>query len=211
MVTRTIRNIPRDGNTVAFDFVNTVHSRVESAPREYLASYGDLVDWALDGGLIGRSRADALHANARSNPRAARAALRRAIKLREMLYRIFVAVIRQVAPAPDDITSLNKWLAEGLRHRRVCFENGKYAWSWDPDPAALDRPFWPVVLSAAEVLAGADRSRIKECPAPDGCGWLFLDVSKNGKRRWCNMRTCGNVAKARRYYKRHRKENLEAE
>jgi predicted RNA-binding Zn ribbon-like protein len=61
------------------------------------------------------------------------------------------------------------------------------------------------VLSACELLVGAERRRIKECPAPDGCGWLFLDASKNAARRWCDMRTCGNIAKARRHYRRHRK------
>ncbi|HEV2391667.1 MAG TPA: CGNR zinc finger domain-containing protein [Verrucomicrobiae bacterium] len=33
----------------------------------------------------------------------------------------------------------------------------------------------------------------------DTCGWLFVDSSKNHSRRWCDMRDCGNRAKARRH------------
>jgi predicted RNA-binding Zn ribbon-like protein len=54
------------------------------------------------------------------------------------------------------------------------------------------------------LLTTASYVKIKECPS---CGWLFLDKSKNGKRRWCNMLTCGSNDKATRYY--HRKKMLE--
>ncbi|MEO7208325.1 MAG: CGNR zinc finger domain-containing protein [Steroidobacteraceae bacterium] len=41
-------------------------------------------------------------------------------------------------------------------------------------------------------------TRLREC-ASDMCGWLFLDLSKNGSRRWCDMKGCGNREKLRRY------------
>jgi predicted RNA-binding Zn ribbon-like protein len=44
---------------------------------------------------------------------------------------------------------------------------------------------------------------LKHCAADD-CGWLFLDRSRNHARRWCDMKVCGNNAKARRFYRRHR-------
>ena len=61
---------------------------------------------------------------------------------------------------------------------------------------------WPVAWSAAELLAQGPLERIRECPGQDTCGWLFLDLSKNASRRWCDMRVCGNRAKARRHYER---------
>jgi predicted RNA-binding Zn ribbon-like protein len=45
--------------------------------------------------------------------------------------------------------------------------------------------------------------RVKECP---NCGWLFLDTTKNGKRRWCSMEDCGSNVKALEYYYRKKKE-----
>jgi predicted RNA-binding Zn ribbon-like protein len=62
---------------------------------------------------------------------------------------------------------------------------------------------WPIVLAAAELLTSAGRARVRECAA-HGCGWLFLDTSRSQRRRWCTMASCGNRAKARRFYERTR-------
>ncbi|WP_352849024.1 CGNR zinc finger domain-containing protein [Mesorhizobium sp. M0199] len=40
------------------------------------------------------------------------------------------------------------------------------------------------------------RARLRVCPR---CGWLFVDISRGGKRRWCNMRVCGNREKVARH------------
>jgi predicted RNA-binding Zn ribbon-like protein len=42
---------------------------------------------------------------------------------------------------------------------------------------------------------------VKDCGDPS-CRWLFLDTSKNHTRRWCDMKTCGNRMKARRFQAR---------
>ena len=47
-------------------------------------------------------------------------------------------------------------------------------------------------------------ARVRMCEAPDGCGWLFYDETRNGTRRWCSMKDCGNRAKARRHYARNK-------
>jgi len=62
---------------------------------------------------------------------------------------------------------------------------------------------WPVAHDAAELLASDQLPRLRECAADDCC-WLFLDESKNRSRVWCDMRVCGNRAKARRHYARTR-------
>jgi predicted RNA-binding Zn ribbon-like protein len=67
----------------------------------------------------------------------------------------------------------------------------------------FDALIWPIVLAAAELLASDSRRQIHEC-AGEGCGWLFLDTSRNRRRRWCTMESCGNRAKARRFYQRSR-------
>jgi predicted RNA-binding Zn ribbon-like protein len=63
---------------------------------------------------------------------------------------------------------------------------------------------WPILRSAAEVLTSEKRTRLGQCADDRGCGWLFLDTSKNRSRRWCDMEDCGNRAKARRHYLRER-------
>jgi predicted RNA-binding Zn ribbon-like protein len=61
----------------------------------------------------------------------------------------------------------------------------------------------PVLWSAADLLVGPQIPRVRQCANP-ACGWLFLDTSKGGNRRWCSMSACGNRAKAHRHYMRHK-------
>ncbi|UCG53270.1 MAG: ABATE domain-containing protein [Candidatus Latescibacterota bacterium] len=201
----TIGQIDRCGNAPALDFVNTVHSRLEIDTHDYLQDYAALAQWAREGGLVSTGEHRELVERAAAHPGMARRVLQRAIELREVMYRLFSSVIRGEDPMSSDVETLNKSLGAALSRRRVRRVGDAFDWSWDPGRDQLDRPLWPVILSAADLLAAGDKRRLKECPAPDGCGWLFLDTSKNGTRKWCNMRTCGNIAKARRYYKRHSK------
>ena len=74
---------------------------------------------------------------------------------------------------------------------------------WEPVAEAddLQTLLWPVVWSAVELLTGGPVERVRECDN-DPCGWLFVDMSRNRSRRWCDMRDCGNRVKARRHYAR---------
>jgi predicted RNA-binding Zn ribbon-like protein len=201
--TRNLDTLDRVGNAPSLDFVNTVHSRYEVGAHDYLPSYGELLEWARDGDLITVQRQRSLKRAAVDEPRKAARALRRAQELRDLLYRLFLTVIRGKRPSPDDMTAFNRWVGEMSGCRRVEHTERGLAWGWETGEGALEEPLWPIVLSTIELLTTDDATRIKECPAPDGCGWLFLDKSKNSTRRWCNMRTCGNIAKARRHYHRH--------
>ena len=48
--------------------------------------------------------------------------------------------------------------------------------------------------------------RLRVC-ANDRCRWAFFDSSPTGRRRWCDMRSCGNQAKAARYRARLKEES----
>jgi predicted RNA-binding Zn ribbon-like protein len=62
-----------------------------------------------------------------------------------------------------------------------------------------------IAEAALDVLRTADLTRLRRCPISEsGCGWLFLDQSRNGSRRWCRMADCGTAAKARRLTERRR-------
>lgn len=60
----------------------------------------------------------------------------------------------------------------------------------------------PALLDALD-LAREDLHRIRECAAPN-CGFVYVDTSRNGSRRWCSMERCGSRAKAHAYYARRR-------
>ena len=62
---------------------------------------------------------------------------------------------------------------------------------------------WPVAIDAWDLLTEPELAQVRQCPVDaGGCGWLFLDTSRAGNRRWCDMRTCGNRAKVRAHYSR---------
>ena len=67
-----------------------------------------------------------------------------------------------------------------------------------------ERVLWPVVWSAANLLTSRILERVGQCADDRGCGWLFMDLSRNRSRRWCDMKDCGNRDKVRRYYARKR-------
>src|SRR6266849_4425044 len=96
--------------------------------------------------------------------------------------------------------------AEALPHRRVVQSGRGFSLGWDGSDD-LRRMLWPVALSAAELLAGDHAAPVKLCGMweASGCSWLFVDESRNGSRRWCSMKDCGNRAKARRHYQRVKK------
>jgi predicted RNA-binding Zn ribbon-like protein len=99
-------------------------------------------------------------------------------------------------------------LATALAHRRLALESGKATWTWSGEADDLTSILWPVVLAASELLTSEQiMPRVKRCP---NCGWLFLDTSRNGMRRWCSMQDCGSEAKSKRQYERKRAEKSEA-
>ena len=60
-----------------------------------------------------------------------------------------------------------------------------------------------VALAATELLAGDHLHRVRECEGRN-CGWLFLDTTRNGTRRWCTAEECGSLARVTRFRAKHR-------
>ncbi len=81
-----------------------------------------------------------------------------------------------------------------------------YAWDITGNRTRLDWLLNPIIHSAAEILVSDERKKVKPC-ADSACGWLFIDVSRNRSRRWCDMQDCGNRAKATRFYKKKIKDD----
>jgi predicted RNA-binding Zn ribbon-like protein len=91
-----------------------------------------------------------------------------------------------------------------MGHSRLT-AGGQLPQGWNEELAPrLERPWWPVVRSAAELLTSPHLlDRLGQCADPQ-CGWLFLDTSKSRTRKWCDINDCGNRAKQRRFQKKKR-------
>jgi predicted RNA-binding Zn ribbon-like protein len=193
------------GGVPCLDFVNTLAWRLTESAVEYLGSYEDLLAWGRQAGLLASDEADALSAWAATHPEEAQDALARAVALREATHQVFSAVISGEPQDEGALSALNRELSRALSRLRVAPAAGNaYVWAWDRGGGPpLDRPLWPVARSAAELLTSSKLGRVKVC-AGEGCGWVFLDESRNASRRWCDSRSCGNRERVREYLARKR-------
>ena len=194
------------GGRACLDFANTVEPRIGQRQRDFLLSYTDLVTWAEFAGMIARAEARRLLAQCAQQPQQAAQAFRKAIKLRELIYRLFVAIATGEPPKAADLRALQTIHINALRHAELRPNRDGFTWQWSEDTDDLERIGWLLAQSAIELLTSPQVGRVKMCASPDGCGWLFLDTSKNGSRRWCSMEVCGSRAKMRRLYARRRKQ-----
>lgn len=197
----------RSGGALCLDFANTLDDRPNPSPRETLPSYEALLAFTRQSASLPDEHLARLSTVAAGSPAAVEAALARAIRLREVIYRIFVALADERPVAAPDLAALNGALGEALAHARVVPRaldpDRQFTWTWAGEPVSLDGPLWPIVRSAADLLTSPQLAALRVC-ASESCAWLFLDTSRNGSRRWCSMRTCGNRAKARRHHARIR-------
>jgi predicted RNA-binding Zn ribbon-like protein len=195
--------LARVGGRLCLDFVNTVGWRTGEERYDHLHRYTELVWWGLHAGVLEPPVAEVLLDRAEAEPERAARVFERALEVREAMYRIFAAVAAGEEVEIADLGILNRQLSDAMAKAELVPFDGGFAWGWE-EAAELERPVWPIVRSAAELLTSPELARVGEC-AGARCGWLYLDTSKNRSRRWCDMRDCGNRAKARRHYRRVRK------
>jgi len=191
------------GGRLCLDFANTLDDRPTEDRKEQLVDYPDLVSWARQAGVIGGEEAEALRGTGTRQPAEAQAVLTAARDLREALFDIFAAVAVGDTPLEGSLVTLNAALPEAMSALRVASVEGAFEWRWAGEWRGLDRPLLPVIRDAAELLTSPELSRVRLCES-ETCDWLFFDQSRNRTRRWCDMSTCGNRAKARRHYERRK-------
>jgi predicted RNA-binding Zn ribbon-like protein len=183
------------GGHPGLDFVNTADW--PGPEFERLTRYERLVAWVETAGLLPRDACVALRSGGRRHPRRAAGSLARALAARALLRRLFVARAAG-EPAGRDLDALNALFRRVAARRQLAPAARSTAnWIWHGAERDLDAPLWPVVWAAADLLVSDDADRIRICPG-EGCGWMFLDRSRNGLRRWCEMQTCGTREKSRR-------------
>ncbi len=198
---RNSGNLDLLGGRLCLDFVNTVDWRGRAEPQEFLNSYRDLLMWARHADILTGLDVKALTQMSRKDPSEARSVVDRAKRLREALFRIFVANSKGFAASKKDLSLFNKELSLTMAQSRIAAANDGYSWNITGNKQTLDWFLNPIVRCAADLLVGSEIQRVKNC-ADSECGWLFLDVSRNRSRRWCDMSDCGNRAKASRFYQK---------
>ncbi|MEP7294072.1 MAG: ABATE domain-containing protein [Chloroflexota bacterium] len=183
---------------LSLDFSNTVEFRDSERCLEFLHAYDHLVAWCWQRQLISTAESEQLLALASQQPDKATAAHRQALDLRDLIYRLFTAVIAEEQVGSSDLASLNEALSKSQQVIERTSTGLGWSWAKSDEPAQV---LAPITLAAAELLASKQLQWIRQCP---NCGWLFVDTSRNHSRRWCSMDFCGSKIKSRRQYERRK-------
>jgi predicted RNA-binding Zn ribbon-like protein len=183
----------------ALELVNTLDLRFSANPLDLLPTYADLLRFAAQLRLLPAEQARKLGRTVRDND--GRRVLASVIELREALAAVLYTWADGGKSADGQVKILETQFHAAALHRSLRSSDERLVWSWSGFEQQAELPLWKLAQSASDLLVSEDANRVKACGDP-ACRWLFLDVSKNHTRRWCDMKTCGNRMKARRHQAR---------
>jgi len=189
-------------SALCLDFANTLAWR-GSTPTESLHNFADLITWCANNGLASERLARRVRKWPDKHPRRSAEIVADAIAIREAIYLAFHGVATHRTPGVADLDLFNRVLHDAPRRTTIRAIGDGFGWQLDDTKISATSLLAPVLWSAGDLLVGTQCARVREC-FNDKCLWLFLDDSKNGTRRWCSMRSCGNRAKAHRHYLRQK-------
>lgn len=188
------------GGNLALDFANTAAGRDTPTPTAHIGNAADLFAWAAHAGGMDAGTAERCRGDLTAGADVTERLLRHALQFREAIYRVGVSLAGGRRPTEADLLQLKTVAQRALGAATLVWVDGRYRFDFSaaPPEAAL---LGPIAWSATDMLLAGGFERLKQCASP-GCGWLYLDHSKNNSRRWCDMATCGNLAKGRRHRQR---------
>ena len=193
----------RERHTFAFvaerlwlDFVNS-----ESSVRgmDGLYDFERFVRWLEGAALLDVERAASMRRRAQQQPAGALAVLGDARRVRTVLRTLAERGVASHDVRAEALAEINRVLGRSAGTRRLEIAgDGTFLRTFVPVGDAFAGLLIPIVESAADALILGELVRVRRCADPR-CGRVFQDETKNGRRRWCDMATCGNRAKAARH------------
>ncbi|MDQ2709310.1 MAG: ABATE domain-containing protein [Actinomycetota bacterium] len=173
---------------LSLDFCATVVGR-HGHLNEQLNTVDDLARWIVLAGVAPFAQG----AGQLNDLRAARA-------LREAIYRLVRACMEGAHLPPEDVSLVNAAAAHPTPTPRLS-PDGRTDWiTTEPGQSALAA----VARDAIELLTSPLAGRIRECASED-CSYVFVDTSRQARRRWCSIERCGNREHVRRHRSRPQK------
>ena len=185
---------------VVLDLLNTVTAR-DTTPHDWLATPASLLQWAGISGHFDSGHLARLQRLAGAQPAAARAALRRCRRLREALHSVFSALQQGRAVDAQALQTLERQRRTTLARCTLAATAQGVVARPTVEQSGLDFVVDVLLVDALPLLAAPPLDRLRTCDGT-GCGWMFIDSSKAGRRRWCDMATCGTSHKLARLQQR---------
>jgi predicted RNA-binding Zn ribbon-like protein len=190
----------------ALELVNTLDMRFSAQTVDLIPTYKDLLRLTTQLQLLTAEQARKLARTVGKEEE--RRVLASTAELREALARVLYGridgTIDGTRPPAGQLQILEQQFHAAAQHRRLRAGESHLEWSWSGVERQAEIPLWMLAQAASDLLVSGDAELIKDCGDPT-CRWLFLDVSKNHTRRWCDMKTCGNRMKARKHHARSQK------
>jgi predicted RNA-binding Zn ribbon-like protein len=183
----------------ALELVNTLDLRFSASPQDLIPTYADLLRFAAQLRLLTAEQARKLGRAVREDD--GQRVLASTVELREALAAALYASVDGGKPAKGQVLILETHFRDAAQHRSLRDGDQHLVWTWSGFEQQAEIPLWKLAQSASDLLVSEDAQRVKGCGDP-ACRWLFLDLSKNHTRRWCDMKICGNRMKARRHQAR---------
>jgi predicted RNA-binding Zn ribbon-like protein len=193
------RLVPAPGEELAVAFANTRYWRGSTPGVEELNGLGDVLAWCVEAKSIDAHAQMTLETWANRHGAEASRVFEETIAAREAIYALLRAAAAGAPMANRDVDVINELLAAAPARNIITVGERGNMWQLPTAAPAVASLLAPVFWSTGDLLASARLQRLRMC-ANEKCGWLFIDDSKSGTRRWCTMRACGNRAKAHRHY-----------
>lgn len=176
------------GGINAIDLPATLQARLAAAPRDLLATAGDLARWLVAAGL------------ATALPDATDQDLATARSLREAIYALANDLHGHQTDSAEARETLNRIAADTPA---VPLLRADGSIQLKGTTAAL---LVTLAREAVHMFGGEEAGRIRQCQSPT-CTLYFVDTSRKGGRRWCSMSACGNKAKVAAFRRHKRAES----
>lgn len=177
------------GGHVALDFVNTDVFSQEDRDDDVLRSAEEYVAWCEYAGVT-----SAVSASSDLSAAQERTFLKDAAALRGAVRSIVEAIVGHESPDREAMVALRAAWADAVRRAEPALGDGRLSWKWET--ATPRAALCEIIDAAVELLRYGATDRLKSCPS---CAFVFIDSTKNGRRRWCSMDDCGTQEKMRRY------------
>ena len=191
------------GERLWLDFVNTDDVR-RGSRIDLLRDFEAPVRFLEAVTILDAERALGMRRRAQQQPAGAAAAPVDARRVRAALRALSERGAHSEKIRGDALAEINRVLGRSAGTRRVeSRADGSFARAFVPVGDAFAGLIIPIVESAADALIAGELARVRRCGDPR-CSRVFFDATRNGRRRWCDMATCGNRAKAARYRERER-------
>lgn len=176
------------GGHPALDFINTVADTGKTRVSDKIGNWDAVRKWAGGSGLLPEQELAAFFQDASLDDDDELARLHR---FREQAYEATLGLAGQTDGGSPGVIGLERSIHDAMGRGAFLREGARFRWR--PDARSPQRWLDAVALRFEEFLRSEDVTRLRQC---NRCTWFFVDRGRGAGRRWCDMRTCGNRAKA---------------